>query len=117
MESELLRNIQKAEEESRATGEIIRKLIKLRILERGPYGSWGFYKPRKNRQGKWEWTFVPVVVEITSDGLVIWARDIADPAKLLSTLITRYREKNRRVREQVEKVSEAEPPWYAVPDP
>lgn len=114
-QTDLLRNIQEAEEESRATAEVLRRLAKLGVLEGLPHTGLGFYKFKKNNRGKWEPVFVRVA-RITLDGKVVWEPDIADPAKLLGVLIARYREKNRRVRELAETTSETEPPWYATPD-
>lgn len=110
--ADLLASIQAAEQEGRAAAEIVRRLIKLGILERGWGGWWGFYKYRKSRRGTWERVFVSVVNFV--DGVVVWDQEIADPAKLLSTLVAKYRERNRHVREhlgkQLEEAGEAKAP-------
>lgn len=106
--ADLMESVQAAEEEGRAAAEAVRRLEVMGILRRdvyydsGWYQEWlGFYKQRKDRRGNWVSIFVPVAQISPKSGVVVWHKDVANPAKLLGTLIARYRERCHQARDIV----------------
>ncbi|WP_153018336.1 hypothetical protein [Neomoorella mulderi] len=115
VELETLREtLREAQEEGRPVVDVVCRLKEMGILHECPHDvdespvdrydrEWLGFVKHEPRYGKpkygWLKVFVPVVK--VNGGTVAWYSDITSPAKLLTKLIERYREKNSKVVEEV----------------